>query len=490
MIKYRCCLLAAAAAVVATIGARAADLPATKAPPPAGRPNCFSTFWTWLDSSAADCPLSAYGITVYGTIDFGGGWTSEGSRFNRDQPNGIQNFIGNTSFGPRWQPVPGGLGASNAGIKWRERIASDWYFVGDVNFGFDPYSLRFTNGPQSLVDNNTLPLALRSTNSDSSRAYGPINNRANAGFSNSTFGTLTFGRHTTFANDNASAYDPFNGAYAFSLIGSSASYVQGMGLTEMARYTDSVKYFWSNNGVRVGGMAGLGGYDGGNNARQLYEFDLGGDYAGFSGDVTYQYAEDAVNLGAYGSVPPAPLDPNTLKATLQNLSAVAVMGKYKFEQIPLTLFGGYEFSDISAPSDLTPGLVRRFNDGDFGVEQANAYPADRHLQVFWIGERYGILKNLDWDAGWYHAWQNNYTAGTATCAPNKTAAVAGESPQGSNNSKCSGTFDVLSTMLDYHPVKRVDIYGGVSYSVAAGGLANGFQKSVDIAPTAGIRVSW
>jgi hypothetical protein len=53
-----------------------------------------------------------------------------------------------------------------------------------------------------------------------------------------------------------------------------------------------------------------------------------------------------------------------------------------------------------------------------------------------------------------------------------------------------GTFDVLSTMLDYHPVKRVDIYGGVSYSVAAGGLANGFQKSVDIAPTAGIRASW
>ncbi len=59
--------------LMATVGfaamAQAADLPTTKAPAVAAKPNCFSSFWNWLNASASDCPLSAYGITLYGTID-------------------------------------------------------------------------------------------------------------------------------------------------------------------------------------------------------------------------------------------------------------------------------------------------------------------------------------------------------------------------------------------------------------------------------------
>jgi hypothetical protein len=77
------------------------------------------------------------------------------------------------------------------GIKWKEQIVSGWYFMGDVNGGFDNSTLSFDNGPRSLVQNNSLPQYYQSANSDSSRTYGPINTRAYAGVQNQTFGTLS-----------------------------------------------------------------------------------------------------------------------------------------------------------------------------------------------------------------------------------------------------------------------------------------------------------
>ncbi len=63
--------------IAAAGAAHAADLPTTKAPaaPP---PNCFASFWTWLNASATECPLSYAGFTVYATLD--GGLTYEFER--------------------------------------------------------------------------------------------------------------------------------------------------------------------------------------------------------------------------------------------------------------------------------------------------------------------------------------------------------------------------------------------------------------------------
>ena len=43
-------------------------------------------------------------------------------------------------------------------------------------------------------------------------------------------------------------------------------------------------------------------------------------------------------------------------------------------------------------------------------------------------------------------------------------------------------------MVDYHPLKRVDLYAGVLYSRVSGGLATGYLESDNIAPTAAYRV--
>ena len=68
--------IAIVAAALATV-AHAADLPTTKAPEKA-KPNCWASVWDWLNTSAADCPISAYGITLYGTLDLNATYLNEG----------------------------------------------------------------------------------------------------------------------------------------------------------------------------------------------------------------------------------------------------------------------------------------------------------------------------------------------------------------------------------------------------------------------------
>ena len=268
--KLRLTVVAMAGALLTPLGmltavtaAVAADMP-VKAPPAPPATSCYARFYSWLDSTAADCPLSYMGITVYGVIDVGAGYETNAARFNPVYPNGVSELINKFNNGARWQLVPNGLSQSNVGIKIKEQIAPNWYVIGDVNAGFDPYSLQFANGPQSAAMNNPNPLASQTANGDSSRTYGWDNSRAYLGISNPTLGTLTGGRQYALTNDTYANYDPFGGAYAFSLIGTSGTVLKGTGDTELARYNTSVKYQVAYNGFRAGALYQLGGWDQGN----------------------------------------------------------------------------------------------------------------------------------------------------------------------------------------------------------------------------------
>jgi hypothetical protein len=164
-------LLASTAAIALGGAAHASDLPVyTKAPPPVAAPplvSCTSA----VQFIVTDCPLTYYGITVYGTIDMGEGYETHGTPFNKDIISGVSELVRKQSRPTAmWLPTPGGLTQSNVGIKGRETITPGLDFVFDLNFGFNPYSLTPANGPASFLDNNGIPLAKQTSNADSSRA--------------------------------------------------------------------------------------------------------------------------------------------------------------------------------------------------------------------------------------------------------------------------------------------------------------------------------
>jgi hypothetical protein len=152
--------------------ANAADLPTTKSAPPSPPVNCFSSLWTYLNTSAADCPLSYAGFTAYATIDVGLGYSSNGAPASSTYSNSVYSFVGKQSYGAKWLWTPNGINQSVVGINMKESIPwlPGWSLVGAVETGFSPFSGNLVNGPRSLVQNNGLPLVLQTANSDSSRA--------------------------------------------------------------------------------------------------------------------------------------------------------------------------------------------------------------------------------------------------------------------------------------------------------------------------------
>jgi predicted porin len=467
----------ASTAVIALGGvAHAADLPVyTKAPASLAPASCTNA----EQFITTDCLLSYYGITVYGTVDIGGGYESHGTPFNSSIITGVEELLQKNSNKPQWLLTPNGMAQSNIGIKGNESIAPGLNFVFDLNFGFDPYSMTAANGPNSLLQNNGVPLATQSSNADSSRAGQFYNSVGYAGLSSTTYGTLTVGRQNSLELDGVNAYDPMGGSYAFSVIGWQGT-ADGGGDTEDARISTSVKYRADvgDNWFRIGAMTQIGGYDNNNATQGEYGFQVGKDFdLGASGklslDGIWTYDKGAVKSTALAAGSAAyAADPYTLGATISDDQSVMLLAKYTYQK--LKLYGGYEFISMANPSSpLTSGFtdVAGIPVLFSNISQAS-FVNDEHLQIMWTGARYAFTSTLDAGVAYYHYDQNSY--GKTFCT--NTSA-----------STCAGTLDAVSINVDWQFAKKFDAYAGVMYSQVHNGLANGYLYTNNWAPTAGLR---
>jgi len=506
--------------------ANAADLPtkkAVEAPPP--KPNCWASLWTWMNSSPDDCPIGAYGITLYGTLDVGYGYQDWGTTKNpsADKVNyGIQK----SGHEHIWQSVYNGISTSVVGLKMKEDLApiglTGWSLVGVLEAGVNPYSGVFTNPVRSLADNNVNAAngqvkingktywRYQTANFDSSRNGSWDNSQGYAGISHKTWGTLTFGRTNSLSNDTQSKYDPISGSQAFSLIGFSSSF-PGFGDTQLARINTALTYkvaipsVWAFSAVRLAGQAQIGGYGVQNGSNGAYYGQVGFDWGNLSFDGVVGWAKDAVSLSSFGGsniaqcygnwyikVNNVCYDPNAvLKATLSNNFGTELMASYKWDAFKF--YGGYIYARLSNPSDqyltgfrtnypeiiVPPGY---FNKGVY-VNDAittNPYTFNKVLQTVWTGVRLTVPDawlhgwgSLELAAAFYYQWQNNYNFTVNKYGAAVSAACTGSGP-GISSSKCYGTQDAVSFFADWKPVKRVDIYAGIMISNVYGGLANGF----------------
>ena len=144
--------------------ADAADLPSNKdAGAAAATPDCFSSFWSYLNSSPENCPLSYAGFTLYGALDGGYGYSEHGAPLNPNADK-VNYAIARNSNGALWQWSPNGLSTSAVGIRMKEDIADGWSLVGVVEAGINPFTGRLINGPKSQADNNLTKQANQDTN--------------------------------------------------------------------------------------------------------------------------------------------------------------------------------------------------------------------------------------------------------------------------------------------------------------------------------------
>ncbi len=461
-------------ALLATVGfaamAQAADLPTTKAPLAAPPPNCWASFWTWLNSSASDCPLSAYGITLYGTLDVNYGYQDWGAPRNASADK-LQYGIRSNAYEHIWQAGFNGLSTSVVGLRMNESLAplglAGWSVVGVLEAGVNPYTGMFFNGPRSLADANSQSNTglvtiggknyyynFQRTNLDSSRAGQWDNSQGYVGISNATWGTLTFGRTNSLTYDTLAAYDPMAGSPAFSLLGFSSSF-PGYGDTEIVRINTALTYKLAIpnvagvfDNVRLAGQAQIGGYGVGNGAMEHYEGQVGFDRGNFSFDGIFTWAKDAVSASTFngGSLgqctltgPSAPwsikvngvcYDTNdVLKATLGNIFGTELMASYKWDRFKF--YGGYIYARTSNPSDGFGSGFQTMYPGIFvppttvtstayllpnGTLSAPGFALNpKVLQTIWTGAKYSVPDDwmhgwgaLDLSAAFYYQTQNNY----------------------------------------------------------------------------------
>ena len=474
--------------LAAPLNAAMADM-VTKAPPPAAvtAPAACSSLWDFIVTS---CPLSWYGITIYGTVDTGVTWQSHGTPFNRTASVGEEYLISKNSNRALWGLAPNALSQSVIGIKGNEEFAPGWAFVFDLEAGFDPYSLQLANGPRSVAQNAGVPLTSQNSNADTSRAGQFYNSVGYVGVSSPTYGTLTVFRQNSLTLDGVVAYDPMGGSYAFSPIGYQGI-TCGVGDTEDCRFSTSLKYRVNIGQFRVAALWQFGGYGQNNASDSAYQFQVGADIPNLakgvlSLDAIYSYVRDAVSIGLAGNpVGPAgnpmpPFLPQVLTATISDDRSVMLLARYT--NGPLKLYAGYEWIQFAPPSNPQTAFTDIAGDalclGCNAINNTNitntAFAAhDRILQVFWAGAKYAVTDKLDVIGAYYHYDQNSFGAG-ASC---NTAA----------KSTCSGTFDAVSFVVDWQFAKKFDAYAGFMFSQVNNGLANGYLNRNTIDPTVGLR---
>ena len=416
--------------------------------------------------------LSLGGVTLYGTIDVGYAYQSNGVPISSTLPGGLeyQAFTTTRNFsGSQTTAAESGLEQSKIGIRVSQPIAQDWTLVARVETGINPLSGHLTDACASIVSNAHNAQGSQTANADSSRCGQFFNGPAFGGVGNKDAGTLTIGRQNSIQLDALAQYDPQVLSYAFSFLGYSG-FNGGSGSTEGARWDNSVKYAYASGPIHLNLMYTGGAQDAGMFGK-AFGAGIGGTFAGLAVDVTYQNEKGVVNLRssfddtAYTGAYPT----NGLAAYESDDTAWNVMAKYTVDLGPnpatsdkFTIYAGYSHIQ-KANADYPVGDAQGNYPIDVGININNSAV----YNMEWLGARYALTTGWTASIGLYHITQNSWTIGLGTGGTQGIGCAAA-------GLLCSGDFDEGSLVLDYAFNKHYDVYGGVNWSEVTDGLANGF----------------
>jgi len=420
---------------------------------------------------AADGSLTWHGITLYGDIDLGVTYQNHGTPLNSDYGPGLEYLVSKNTNHSLVTFAPNALSYSTLGLKGTEEIIPGLSAIFNLQSTFVPTSGSISDGPKSLVENNGVPLNRQTSNGDSSRAGQPFNGAAYLGLSSPRYGTITFGRQNSLTLDGVIAYDPQGASNAFSVIGYQGS-TAGTGDTEDSRLDNSLKYYLNFGPAHVGALYQFGG---GSDARSAYQFDLGGNYDGFSVDAVYSQIYDAISASSLSAAQLAMpgIPANSLAATVSDNTSWMLLAGYAIGR--LKLLAGFEHIQFDNPKNPLAAGSTTIGGYELSIVNNAAFNNNKMLDVYWTGAKYAATEDLDLSLGLYHEYQNSFHGDG--CSTNAF-------------SSCSGTLDAISLVGVYKLTKRFDIYAGAMYSWVSDGLENGFFHSSSIDPTIGARLKF
>jgi predicted porin len=414
--------------------------------------------------------LSMAGVTIYGTVDVGYAYQSQGVPLSSQYVGGLeyQAFTTTRNFsGSQSTFAESGLEQSKIGIRVAEPITGDFTLVARAETGFNPLSGQLTDACGSIETNSGKAQGNQTANADSSRCGQPFNSVLFGGASHPVYGTLTIGRQNSLQLDALAVYDPQTLSYAFSFLGYSG-FNGGAGSTEGARWDNSGKYVFQHGPIHVSAMYSNGGQDTGVLGKS-YAADVGMTYKALSVDAVYQNEKGAVNLRSAFDNGANPVPTPGLAAYISNDSSYNIMGKYTFEfgdssqKDKLTIYAGYSHIE-KAHGDYEAGAESQ---GNYQLSVGININNTATYNMEWVGARYAMNSGWNFIGAFYHISQNSWTIGLGTNG-NDNIGCSGA------GLLCSGDFTEGSAVVDYVINKHYDLYTGVNYSKVTDGLANGF----------------
>jgi predicted porin len=425
--------------------------------------------------------LSLGGVTLYGTVDVGYAYQSQGVPLSSQAVGGLeyQAFTTTRNFaGSQTTVAESGLEQSKIGIRVAEPIVNDLQLVATAETGFNPLSGQLTDACGSIATNSGKPQGSQTANADSSRCGQAFNSVLNGGFNSPTYGTLTIGRHNSLQLAALAGYDPQALSYAFSFLGYSG-FNGGAGSTQAARWDNSVRYGYTNGPAHLAVMYSNGGLDTGILGK-AYAAQVGVTVQGLSVDFVYENEKGAVNLRSSFDDVATPLPAPGLAAYISDDTSYNVMGKYTWEfgeagpKDKLTVYAGYTH------------MQKAHGDYEVGAEGENNYPLSVGININnsaeysmeWAGARYAMHSGWNFTGAVYHINQNSWTIGLNPTGNQGIGCSAA-------GLLCAGDFYEASGVVDYIINKHYDIYGGVNYSEVTDGLANGFVGTTGTDGTSG-----
>ncbi len=462
-----------------------------------------------LKDPLPDGPLTWHGVTLYGTVDVGFGYSNNSPKADAFNGTGINTMqFGNTQGQNKgvFAINPNNLEQSKIGLKFEESIGYGLTAIGQVEMGFVPTTGEINDGCKTVQDRNGVPTYNQLASGDSSRCGQAFGGPAYLGLSSASYGTLTFGRQNTLQLTAFSEYDPNGLSYVASLPGYTGG-VSGTGDTEDGRWDNSVKYLYQYGPAHIAGMYTPGG--GATSVQSdAYAGDAGITYRGFSIDTVYEKVRGAVSGNAFGfststtptssacyAVGTGQVCPPGLSGIISDNSSYSVQAKYvwdlgggykdggyKDSYIPggkITFYGGAERLIWDNPnSPVTPGAQTVGGYTLYAVNNTN-YGTSLIRDLQWAGAKYE-WSSWTTSVGYYHYGQNSFLAGAgnATCATN-TATNVGKVAAGTAfgnpvASNCAGDFNLVAAVIDYKWTKHFDTYLIANYSTANGGFASGY----------------